>query len=234
MEGVQKVIFDLIKKLNLSGTKELIYVAGKIRNEENYRKQFETAKNYLSDNYDVITAAELVDYIEDLNGGEAKEYQIWAAIFEVIEHCEMVYFLDNWTTSPGAKLEFEIARYYEKQIEFETSETIIHPENFTGLVEYIGNKFGYHDKWFLGRREDFALTKKCVTWVMKNDFQLTYKEINRRLGVQFNHASFHHHIQEVENYIVTSQTKNNYYKDEITHLNLLRNLIHAYIKDNNE
>jgi len=220
----------LSKALNLNKKVEYIYVAGKIRNEDNYRQQFETAKLRLQEHYNVITAAELIDFVEEQHYGEAQEYQIWSLIIEVIEKVDIVFFLDNWVTSPGAKLELNLAKYYEKQIEHETNDVMSKKKDFSGLIKHIQKVFNYPSDWTIHRLQDYMLTKKSLIWVVSRDFELGYLDINKRLGIQFNHASLIHHVKEMDHFVATEKLNKRIFVEEITRLNHVRNIIHAYME----
>jgi hypothetical protein len=231
MEGMDEMTFQKLKhKLMLRKKADFVYVAGKIRNDDNYKQHFIDAKEFLKTQFNVITAPEVVDYVEDINHGEAQEHQIWTAIIEVIENSQRVYFLDNWVNSPGAKLEFHIAKYYNKQIDFETNDTELIKEDFSGLIAFMTEKFGYPKHWVKIRLADLMLTKKCLIWILKNDYNFTYLSYYPKLGVQLNHSTLIHHNNDMEYIINTSKNNKKIYKDEITRLNLVRNLIHEYLE----
>jgi len=92
----------------------MIYVAGKIRNLDNYKLLFNAAKKYLN-KHDLkhITAVEL---LERINYTQLSEKVIINEINNIIYDCDTIYILPNYKSSKGTQFEIEIAKYYDKNI----------------------------------------------------------------------------------------------------------------------
>lgn len=94
----------------------MIYIAGKIRNLDDYEILFNAGKKHLNkQGLKSITAVEL---LERINYTKLSEKDIINEINELIYDCESVYILPNWKSSKGTKFEIEIANYYNKKITY--------------------------------------------------------------------------------------------------------------------
>ena len=79
-----------------------VYIAGKITGLENYKELFSAEERRLREKgYTVMNPSILP------NGFEYDEYM--RICYSMIDVCDGVYFLNNWTDSKGAKLEHEYA-----------------------------------------------------------------------------------------------------------------------------
>lgn len=88
-----------------------IYIAGKITGDPCYKEKFEKVKLALEDKgHKVMNPAVLP------SGFEHHEYM--KICFSMIDVCEAVYFLEDWHTSKGAKLEFTYADNQNKLVLF--------------------------------------------------------------------------------------------------------------------
>lgn len=75
-----------------------VYIAGKITGLENFKEKFKEAEDWLkARGHDVMNPAILP------SGFEYEEYM--AICFAMIDACDVVCMLSNWTASPGATRE---------------------------------------------------------------------------------------------------------------------------------
>lgn len=86
-----------------------IYIAGKISGLKNYREIFKKAEN------DLLTQGNCVMNPAVL--GEGFEYEVYMPIcLSMLQACDTVFMLKNWTDSKGAKLERDYAIVQGKNI----------------------------------------------------------------------------------------------------------------------
>lgn len=88
------------------------YIAGKITGLDNFKDLFDVAEQELKKTGHVVMNPAILP-----EGFEQEEYM--QICFSMIDVCEKVYFLKNWTDSKGARMEFEYAIDNEKVIEYE-------------------------------------------------------------------------------------------------------------------
>ena len=79
-----------------------IYIAGKISGLSNYRELFEEAELYLlTKGYKVMNPAVL---------GEGFTYETYMPIcLAMLQACDEIYMLENWSVSQGATIERNLA-----------------------------------------------------------------------------------------------------------------------------
>jgi len=87
------------------------YIAGKISGNEDYKHEFQVAQtDLILDGYTVMNPAVLN------KGFEQMEYlHVCKAMIDV---CDIVFFLPNWTTSCGSNFEMGYATGIKKDIRF--------------------------------------------------------------------------------------------------------------------
>jgi hypothetical protein len=89
-----------------------IYIAGKITGLDNYKELFNKAETHLSNlGFAIMNPSVLKD------GFEWNEYM--HVCYAMIDVCDSVYFLSNWTDSKGARLEHEYAKDKGKRLFYE-------------------------------------------------------------------------------------------------------------------
>lgn len=90
----------------------IIYLAGKIKGDDNYKDKFARAECYLKElGYIVINPTLLPAGLPE------KAYM--PICLAMLESADAVYFLEDWIYSPGARLEQEYAIYQKKLIMYE-------------------------------------------------------------------------------------------------------------------
>lgn len=90
-----------------------IYIAGKISGLNNYREVFKVAEDKLTSEGNAVMNPAVLN--------EGFPYKAYMPIcLTMLEACEAVYMLSNWTDSKGAKVEHEYAKIQGKQIIYET------------------------------------------------------------------------------------------------------------------
>ena len=94
-----------------------VYIAGKITGYTGFKARFRIAESRLkSKGYCVMNPAELGC------GFTHEEYM--HVCYAMIDVCDTVYFLDNWESSKGARLEMEYAKSKGKGILIEGRDVI--------------------------------------------------------------------------------------------------------------
>ena len=89
----------------------IIYIAGKISGDPNYKQKFNKAQKRLeSQGYTVLNPAVLPQ------GLTAQDYMMLS--FQQINAADRVLFLPDYTDSPGALLELQYCKYIRKRILF--------------------------------------------------------------------------------------------------------------------
>lgn len=97
-----------------------IYVAGKITDLGNYREVFQEAVEHLeSYGHSVMNPAILP------KGFEYDEYM--HVCYSMIDVCDCIYLLCNWTESKGAMMEFDYATKQGKAIYYQSGFHIYNP-----------------------------------------------------------------------------------------------------------
>ncbi len=91
-----------------------VYIAGKITGLTNYKEIFKKAEIKLCTlGHRVMNPATL---------GEGFEYKSYMPIcLAMLEACDTVFFLENWSDSKGAKVEHEYAKIQGKNIVYQHS-----------------------------------------------------------------------------------------------------------------
>ena len=86
-----------------------IYIAGKINGLENYREIFKQAEDNLKNQGYIVMNPSVL--------GEGFPYKSYMPIcLAMLEVCDIVYMLNNWKDSKGAKVEHEYAKIQGKEI----------------------------------------------------------------------------------------------------------------------
>lgn len=86
-----------------------IYIAGKINGLENYKEIFKKAEDKLIKNGDRCMNPSVL--------GEGFPYEAYMPIcLAMLECCDIIYMLDNWEDSKGAKVELAYAKLQGKKI----------------------------------------------------------------------------------------------------------------------
>lgn len=213
--------------------KPTVYIAGKIRNEPQYKRIFNQAAKNLQPDYVVIPATEVVNFIEERNNDSSEEFQIWAAIMEVIEKVETVYFLDNWVTSPGAKLEYNIAKYYGKKIVFQSEIADGYAWKLKNLLKHVKSYYVLPDNWLQVREPWFVFLKKTILWTLYTDYHLQVSSMGRLLGLKVHHTTVIQQVADIDAIIDMAKKNPKLMNNEITKINAVRNIVTEFIEGSN-
>lgn len=89
-----------------------IYIAGKITGLDDHKEKFAKAEEKLQE----MGAIPMNPAV--MSGGFTHAEYLYIC-FAMIDICEGIYFLNNWTDSPGAKKEFGYATVKKKQMFYE-------------------------------------------------------------------------------------------------------------------
>lgn len=83
----------------------VVYVAGKITGDENYRTKFEKAKERLSLKFPTVLIPSILPESKHLSHADYMHM-----CFAMIDVADGVVFLEDWEDSVGAKIEMEYAK----------------------------------------------------------------------------------------------------------------------------
>ena len=86
-----------------------VYIAGKITDCPDFKERFAAAEEHLKQNGETVMNPAILP-----PGFHQQEYM--HVCYAMIDICDAVYLLPNWTESKGATLEREYARQTNKQI----------------------------------------------------------------------------------------------------------------------
>ena len=90
----------------------LIYISGKMTNNENYYKEFEKAEQWLIlKDYTPINPARLKDTIHGLTYEEYMKID-----YKLIELCDGIFMIGGWQDSKGACAELSYAKSLGKKV----------------------------------------------------------------------------------------------------------------------
>lgn len=90
----------------------LIYISGKMTNNENYYKEFEKAEQWLIlKGYTPINPARLKDTIHGLTYEEYMKID-----YKLIELCDGIFMIGGWQDSKGACAELSYAKSLGKKV----------------------------------------------------------------------------------------------------------------------
>ena len=90
----------------------LVYISGKITNNENYKNDFLKAECWLKLNdYTPINPAKLDEALPKLT-----YQQLMAIDYKLIELCDAIFMLDGWQKSKGACAELSYAKSLGKKV----------------------------------------------------------------------------------------------------------------------
>ena len=90
----------------------LVYISGKITNNENYKNDFLKAECWLKLNdYTPINPAKLDEALSKLT-----YQQLMAIDYKLIELCDAIFMLDGWQKSKGACAELSYAKSLGKKV----------------------------------------------------------------------------------------------------------------------
>jgi nucleoside 2-deoxyribosyltransferase len=86
-----------------------IYLAGCVKNTNDYEKTFSEAEIYVRDmGYDVFNP---VEYIKSINAQTASDKAIMMLLIPELMKCDGIYMIPGWESSNGSNLEYAIAQY---------------------------------------------------------------------------------------------------------------------------
>ena len=90
----------------------LVYISGKITNNENYKNDFLEAERWLKrNNYTPINPAKVSEELLNLTYA-----QFMAIDYKLIEICDAIFMLDGWQKSKGACAELSYAKSLGKKV----------------------------------------------------------------------------------------------------------------------
>ena len=92
-----------------------IFISGKITNDPNYHEKFNKVASKLSSLGNTVLNPAILPF-----GMTNEEYMKIG--FSMLECCDSVYMLKDWKDSVGAQVEYQYAKYCEKNIIFEEGE----------------------------------------------------------------------------------------------------------------
>lgn len=83
-----------------------IYISGAISSDPHYKKKFKKAEKRLRKHFDVINPARVLGKLP-----KNTSYATYMDLsLEMIKHADCCYMLTDWTTSRGAKIEYDKAQ----------------------------------------------------------------------------------------------------------------------------
>ncbi len=94
---------------------KIVYLSGKITNNENYKKEFAAAKLFLRQmGYIVINPAELDEIVEGLT-----YEQIMQLCYRLIDIADIIFMVSGWQKSKGANAELSYAKSLGKKVMYQ-------------------------------------------------------------------------------------------------------------------
>lgn len=94
---------------------KIVYLSGKITDNENYKKEFACAELFLSQmGYIVINPAELDEVAEGLT------YEQYMRIcYKLVEISDIIFMVSGWQKSKGANAELSYAKSLGKEVKYQ-------------------------------------------------------------------------------------------------------------------
>lgn len=141
-----------------------VYISGPMRGRENYnRGQFNHWETVLENaGYDPVNPAKIGDKFgapEDIDKDVALFEKVMAAELEALSKCDMIFLLDGWEDSVGAKKELECALknglWIKQQSVWERNNYDV--DSLSARLEGFTNRYGV-------RNALETLAHQCVTW----------------------------------------------------------------------
>ena len=94
---------------------KIVYLSGKITNNENYKKEFACAEHFLSQmGYIVINPAELDEVAEGLT-----YEQYMKVCYQLVEIADIIFMVSGWQKSKGATAELTYAKSLGKKVMYQ-------------------------------------------------------------------------------------------------------------------
>lgn len=163
-------------------TKRRIYISGPITGDPNARNHFQEAfQECVEMGFDPVNP-----FDNDLPEGSSwEEYML--VDFGKLFKCQMIYMLNGWQSSPGARMEYAIAAERGLEILFESA---VENDKFVGIQndrfafnvkaaikEVIGTSFEDHDDDDKSRITFFA--RMIFTWQCRNRARMKLTQIKK-------------------------------------------------------
>ena len=94
---------------------QIVYLSGKITNNENYKKEFASAELFLKQmGYIVINPAELEEVAEGLT------YEQYLHIcYRLVDIADIIFMVSGWQKSKGANAELSYAKSLGKEVKYQ-------------------------------------------------------------------------------------------------------------------
>lgn len=113
---LMKFVKDVyMKRKEDEDRKPLVYISGKMTGVENYNKpKFDRTKVLLeAKGYEVLSPA-------DLGAEESFEWHDYMRVdIALLAMCDVIYMLDDWQDSEGARVELDVARALKLEVGFQ-------------------------------------------------------------------------------------------------------------------
>lgn len=100
----------------MSDTVKIVYLSGKITENENYKAEFKVAEVYLRNiGYTVINPAQL----DEISTKELTHEQYMKVCYKLIDISDIIFMVSGWQKSKGANAELSYAKSLGKKVMYQ-------------------------------------------------------------------------------------------------------------------
>ena len=94
---------------------KIVYLSGKITDNENYKKDFACAENFLLQmGYIVLNPTQLEDITEGLS-----QQKLMKIFYQLVDIADIIFMVSGWQKSKGANAELSYAKSLGKKVMYQ-------------------------------------------------------------------------------------------------------------------